>query len=750
MFQTRWRLCETDRRVPRRVLRFVQSAALCGALLCVSPIFHRDVSAQVGAPRVMTLNASGSARAGATAMLRVQRNIFRRGGWGFVWRSPDPYGYGDARVGLPSPELPRGANVSSAVLSWHFGSVTANTYSNRPMPYSELGGNHAKAPRVYGSSSYCGPCSPATINRWAPDAAYFASRIDSASGSTHRLPGTINVASGSVDLVPIFGADEILRHPITFVGTARYSSGRPYFATEGWNATTEFDVSGSAEVAVSVTLTITYTIPETFSISGNTGVGGVTVSAGGRTTTSGDDGAYVIAGLSTGTYVVTAVRNGCSIAPPAQSVSVGPDAVVNFQAVCGEPRWRISSIPGAPPGFAINGMWARNRNEAYAWGDRQLSGAALRESYLFKWNGLDWIDAFYLPNAQAVSVFGTGASEVWISAFFGPTGPSVVYRSVDNGTSWSLQQLPAELGNSWVGNLAGTPGNIHASGGPNRILRFADDKWDLISAGGTRNNDSPGPMAFTGPNEGVFVTCWGYGVWNGSDWRFTDNPWDFCDVSALAVSRSGAQFAMKAAGNNNFSNGVRIWGFDGRSFGSKCGFEYGDPVNGTFICGGVYAGNGSYGRATGIASISPTDFVAVGSLGYPKAGGRIYRFRNGAWTDVSAIVARDTGAPIPAATAVFTTAADDIWVGLADGRVLRYSPDAVARRPSFIAETTTPLRIYTRGAALAPSSRIDAHPLIPLLGERVFAASAHDSASRLNSYAFGFRTAAGGRHPRGR
>ena len=52
---------------------------------------------------------------------------------------------------------------------------------------------------------------------------------------------------------------------------------------------------------------------------------------------------------------------------------------------------------------------------------------------------------------------------------------------------------------------------------------------------------------------------------------------------------------LLTGGSNNYSNGVRVWAFNGTNFGGKCGFVFGDPTDGTFICGGRLAGNGSMG-----------------------------------------------------------------------------------------------------------------------------------------------------------
>jgi hypothetical protein len=64
-----------------------------------------------------------------------------------------------------------------------------------------------------------------------------------------------------VDLLTIYPASTFPGRTLTFYGTLQYEVGRPFFATEGWNADTEADVLGSATVAVSATVTVTFKAP---------------------------------------------------------------------------------------------------------------------------------------------------------------------------------------------------------------------------------------------------------------------------------------------------------------------------------------------------------------------------------------------------------------------------------------------------------------------------------------------------------
>ena len=223
----------------------------------------------------------------------------------------------------------------------------------------------------------------------------------------------------------------------------------------------------------------------------------------------------------------------------------------------GSRTWQVSN-PGFPSGTSANSIWARNRTDAFLWGTRTMPTTSVPESYLYHWDGNSWTQVFYLAGYSGTSVFGTGSGDVWVSAYAGSTG-SVVYRSVNNGGTWTKQSLPNQIGNAYVWSLTGTSNNIQASAGSNTIIRFDGTNWNALNAGGTVNGDAPGAMTLLSPTEGYYSTCWGWGAWNGSSWTFHADGFDFCDVSSIWGKRDTAgNLGLYTAGNNNFSNGVRV------------------------------------------------------------------------------------------------------------------------------------------------------------------------------------------------
>ncbi|MEO6326635.1 MAG: M4 family metallopeptidase, partial [Thermoanaerobaculia bacterium] len=92
----------------------------------------------------------------------------------------------------------------------------------------------------------------------------------------------------------------------------------------------------------------------TYSIGGNAGTSGASVTAGSSSATSDASSNYSIGGLAAGTYTVTPSKSGCTFSPASQSVTVGPNATgKNFTATCGTGGSQLLSNPGFESGATI-------------------------------------------------------------------------------------------------------------------------------------------------------------------------------------------------------------------------------------------------------------------------------------------------------------------------------------------------------------------------------------------------------------
>ncbi|MEA2236613.1 MAG: hypothetical protein QOC81_1337 [Thermoanaerobaculia bacterium] len=96
------------------------------------------------------------------------------------------------------------------------------------------------------------------------------------------------------------------------------------------------------------TAKITTSTTPTYSISGNAGTTGATVTAGSGSATSDGSSNYSIANLAAGTYTVTPSKSGCTFSPTSSSVTITSANVtgVNFTANCSAPTFTISGNVG--------------------------------------------------------------------------------------------------------------------------------------------------------------------------------------------------------------------------------------------------------------------------------------------------------------------------------------------------------------------------------------------------------------------
>jgi len=349
------------------------------------------------------------------------------------------------------------------------------------------------------------------------------------------------------------------------------------------------------------------------------------------------------------------------VSNPWGSVTSTPPAVLTVMPL----TWEFSGTPGAGIEVGLTDVWSRGPNEAYALGERQRSHRVdIPDAYLYRWDGSSWSPLASFPGHHAGRVFGTGTSELWVILSRCTLGPGAgcgndqggkVYWSGDQGASWTEQALPAEIAGQEFRSLGGTSANVQVLVQGGTIVRFDGSAWSTVFRDPV---ESVNALAFVGPSEGYYVTCWGWGGWSGSAWQFAGRQFDFCEVTATwAIRDSSGALQWYAVGNNNQANGVRVWEFDPglQSFGGKTNFLFGD-------------GDGAgLGTATAIWGSAADDVYVAGELASVAGGtrsGRVYHFDGAAWSRIT------TFGEIPPARAVHGTARNDAWVALSDGRLL--------------------------------------------------------------------------------
>lgn len=97
----------------------------------------------------------------------------------------------------------------------------------------------------------------------------------------------------------------------------------------------------------------------TYSVSGNAGTTGATVTAGGRSATSDASSNYSITGLAAGTFTVTPSKSGCTFTPTSRSVTITSANLtgVSFTASCGSTDTPLTSGVTLTGQSVAKGAW---------------------------------------------------------------------------------------------------------------------------------------------------------------------------------------------------------------------------------------------------------------------------------------------------------------------------------------------------------------------------------------------------------
>ena len=327
-------------------------------------------------------------------------------------------------------------------------------------------------------------------------------------------------------------------------------------------------------------------------------------------------------------------------------------------------------IPDLPEGTTLGNVWTSGPNDTYIWAHRMTPGTTdVPEATLYHWDGTGWEVSLYLPEYWPEDVFGTSTADVYVTAskcplFWGAGCGSDrggrVFRSTDGGTTWVSQVLPPEVGTNNLGIISGTPENVHVQvQGAWYIIRFDGSTWTAYEA------IVGNALTFLSPNEGYYGSCYGWGWWDGNSWQYHGDQFDFCDLYGMWGMRddTGA-LHLYAVGNNNFTNGVRIWKFDEacQCFVGK--YDY------------VFADGDGYdiGSASEIWGSAPDNIYVIGRLGAwgDPTNGRLYHFDGATWQRVTEI------GDIPYPGGIWGSDANNIWISLSNGQVLHYGTTLVA------------------------------------------------------------------------
>ena len=336
----------------------------------------------------------------------------------------------------------------------------------------------------------------------------------------------------------------------------------------------------------------------------------------------------------------------------------------------------VTTTPNAGAGFVPLKVWTGEPGVVYV--ATQRSSPTI-DYQLLRWDG-DWQVEIDRPGWSSGPLFGTAPDDIYAGVYTSSPTDSKLFHF--DGTEWAEEALPNSVAGQRLTSIGGVPGELQVGIG-RQILRRTSTGWVPVYDAVGYYTVVAGTMTFVAADEAYVTSCWGHASWDGVSWT-AKVEFDFCDENDIWGARDEAgDLHLWVVGNNNYSNGVRIWKYDeaAQSFGGKYGYEFGDPCCG-FGSQRQGSANGIWGAAWD--DVYVTGYRWTGTNPYPDAPeGRIYHNDGTGWTQL-ALPVEDYP------TDVWGTGPDDVWFTLRGGGLLHLGqldadgdgiPDAVDNCP---------------------------------------------------------------------
>jgi hypothetical protein len=260
-------------------------------------------------------------------------------------------------------------------------------------------------------------------------------------GATNLTMAT-SAATGDVDVFTQFNAkptaSSYICRPYTASGNETCSAANPASGT-WW-----LGVNGYAAGSYTVTATVTMPVA-TFSISGNAGTSGATITAGSQGGSSDASGNYTINGLTSGAYTVTPSKSGCTFSPASASVTIAGANVTgtNFTATCSGPVTLFSDGFESSSGWSIADVSGTAGNWAFNTSGTLPTAAAHGGSFLAKFNSYDAASGSQTRISRTTGFAIPGTATAATLKFW-------MYHDTGYSTSADRVQVQVSTGSTWT------------------------------------------------------------------------------------------------------------------------------------------------------------------------------------------------------------------------------------------------------------------------------------------------------------
>ena len=347
--------------------------------------------------------------------------------------------------------------------------------------------------------------------------------------------------------------------------------------------------------------------------------------------------------------------------------------------LCAKPAWQPVQVPILPKGAQLGALWSGLSGDLYILARTEKGTPPVPTTYVLHWDRTDWRADMALPGYEPAAIFGTDENNMFFAVNRTGPGPADdggppkggrVFRSTDGGWTWVPQTLPKDAQGLTLGAMDGSFENVQVLVDRTSLLRFDGVAWSWAFKGRGGNAEGTMAFAFQGANEGYLVNGQGWGRWINGEWKFMPGEFGFCSANGLWGLRDrGGDLQLFAVDSHRFTNGLRVWRFNPllERFDVQTGEESDDQ----------------WGAAVGIWGSAEDDVYVVGWIGNAEAegSGRVFHYNGNYWT-------RDESmGPIPGPCGIHGTSRNDVWLTLADGRLLHYSTATTLTRKMSITPT---------------------------------------------------------------
>jgi Leucine-rich repeat (LRR) protein/alpha-tubulin suppressor-like RCC1 family protein len=330
------------------------------------------------------------------------------------------------------------------------------------------------------------------------------------------------------------------------------------------------------------------------------------------------------------------------------------------------PSWQMMTIPNLPANAQFGRLYARATNETYLWVNQPPTGLeSLPLASLWRWDGSAWLKLRSLPGYWGADVTGLGASDIFALANHVTNG-GLVIQTTTGQTNWT-DCRPALAGTNALQHIAGTSNNVHVTAGSN-ILRLIGTNW---TGAYTNATGSVGPLTMLTPKLGYALGRGALLRWDGTNWQPGQAPPAAFEARELWGTGSNAASAALYAAGSESQDGIKVW--------QSATNEVPDACTSYVLCDSP--GGTNVGTATDIWGTGTNDIYAIGEWAPVPGGcreGRVYHYDGVAWSRLTDF------ADMEPPTGLGGSGAEDVWVALRDGRLLRLQTDQAPLPPRIL------------------------------------------------------------------